>query len=296
MTIPSVEDLAPGEAAALTDPHTGLNWSIQRSESLLCLESPALVLETNDRLAVLKGFLLENISGNLPMQRRFVATTEGDLHLECITSAEQLQDDWAATSADFQRCNAGLGAAPELDMSQQQFETELESGVLNPPQRELFDLLDATVMQAPALMSVYEFQPEHGLAVLESEEGDWVACIRPSNYADHLAVLYPLGVVPDDAGDAETFLQQVLQLNSALTLGAEVVMGCVGDGQTLVLKAELNPRLADADDVMALLGKLTALADELEMLLDDALDKSLQKLPAFAGSDAMAMMMSGMHV
>jgi hypothetical protein len=265
MTISSLADLAPGEAAALNDPHTGLTWSIQRSESLLCLESPALELDSNDKLAFLKGFLLENLSGNLPMQMRFVATTEGALHLECITSAEQLQDD-------------------------------LESGDLTQPQIELFELLDATVMQAPALMSIYEFQPEHGLAVLESEEGDWVACIRPSNYADHLAVLYPLGVVPDDAGDAEIFLQQVLQLNSALTMGSEVVLGCVADGQTLVLKAELNPRLTDADDVMALLGKLTALADELQMLLDDALEKALQTLPAYARSDTMAMMMSGMHV
>lgn len=296
MTIFSLADLAPGEAAALTDPHTGLAWSIQRSEILLCLESPALELDSNDKLAFLKGFLLENLSGNLPMQMRFVATTEGALHFECITSAEQLQDDLAAASTHFQRCNAALGAATELDISQQQFETELESGDLTQPQIELFELLDATVMQAPALMSIYEFQPEHGLAVLESEEGDWVACIRPSNYADHLAVFYPLGVVPDDAGDAETFLQHVLQLNSALTMGSEVVMGCVADGQTLVLKAELNPRLADADDVMALLGKLTALADELQMLLDDALEKTLQTLPAYAPSDTMAMMMSGMHV
>ena len=173
---------------------------------------------------------------------------------------------------------------------------EMDASDLSAQQLALFDLLGKTVAEEPHLVSVYEFQVEHGLAVLESDEGDWVACIRPSAYADHLALLYPLGVLPDDALEAEAFLTHVLRLNSALTLGADLVMGCVADGQTLVLKAELNPRQADAADVMALLGRMTAVAAEMQMMLDDAADTNVLPAPAYAGGDSMAMMMSGLQV
>ncbi len=296
MTISSIADIGQGEAFAYTDPATNWIWTVQRSDDVLCLESPALDLDANNRLAFLRGFLLEGLSGGLPIQSRFVATSAGTVHLEQCTSVASFDADLALASADFQRCNHALAHAAVLDTDAMQHEAEMDEPDLSPQQHALFDLLGKTVAQEPNLLSVYEFQAEHGLAVLESDEGDWVACIRPSAYADHLAILYPLGVAPDDAREAEAFLTQVLRLNSALTLGTDLMLGCVADGQTLVLKAELDPRLADANDVMELLGKMNMLADELQMLLDDVLVNSVPTASAYEGGDSMRMMMSGMQV
>lgn len=295
MDFSSLAELPSGQAVGFTDPDTGYLWSIQKSDDLFCIESPLFDFGNSNVVAFLTGFLLENVSGQLHISSRFVASANG-VHLERASSVEQIETDIALTATDFEHISSTLVGAQEIDIASSEFETEIDDPSLSPQESELFEQLNAVVLTEPKLMAVYEFQPELGLAVLESDDGDWVACVRPSTHVDHLAVLFPLGVVPENAVDAESFLTRVLRLNSALTLSSELVMGCLSDGQTLVLKAELNPRLADATDVMALLGKMTDLAEELQMMLDDASILSGSTSVAYAREDAMAMMMSGIKV
>lgn len=281
------------EAATRTDPANGAVWSFQRHAAGFVMTSPPFEHDAHDDLSFLLGCLLDNGSGNMPQSARFVAVGHTSVHLEWLCAPDQLQAAWQDAHTAYTQIQEGL-AQHGQQSSQDAATDSAGDDALTAEQNALFALLNGLVVQSPELMAVYEFQPEQGLAVLESDDGNWMACVRPSAYPDQLAFVFPLAVLEVEAQQAAAQCMQVLQWNSVLSLGSEVTIACLSDGQTLVLKAEFNPHHADVQDVLALLGKLTVMEEELQQWLDDAQERSAPSQSMQASADNMALMMSGM--
>jgi hypothetical protein len=294
VNINTLMDLASDQAATLTDTNTGAVWTCQRNGAFFVMTSPAFEFDAHHALDYLRGFLLDNVSGNLSFSGRFVAVEQNTVHLEWQTAPDQLESAWQDACATFTQIQTGLAQAMQHSERHAQSDASMGDDTLTPEQVALFTLLNSLVEQSVELMAVYEFQPEHGLAMMESDDGNWLACVRPSVYPDQLSLLFPLAVVVEDAQQALSQCTWLLQWNSVLSLGVGASIGCLSDGQTLVLKAELNPRQADVQDVLALLGKLTMMTEELQQGLNDVQELSVPAQATSAPTDSMALMMSGM--
>lgn len=296
----SIEQLQPGQTAQF-EAQEGLGlWNVSRTpDGALVLESPEIPVSPEERLACLRGALLENLSGDLPIGTRFCMDDGHVMRLQTPVSGDfesavlQMAQTYSKVIDTVTHKAMDEEAALDLevllaDSSMNEIETENQASSIL---QKLYQSLE-TDMQLRELLYIDE-TGEQG--VIELVEDDITIALSPDPQTGEIGLLYGAYLLSNGKAE-EAEIETALWANSIVRVGQELVIGCDPDFTCLYLRRTLTSQECNPEGLKEALAVLLMTGQKVAGLLAGDANPGEQQKTAF--SDSMESMLSrgGMQV
>jgi hypothetical protein len=300
-SLQSLDQLQPGQTAQF-EAQEGLGlWNISRlHDGQLVLETPEIPISPEERLNTLRGALLENLAGSMPLHHRFCLDDTKTLRMQTMVAAESFDDAVLEIAKTYSGVidvisHKDTDKEEALDLDALLAESAADDIVAENQDVNILQKLYESLGLDEQLRDLLYIDEGGDRGVIELVEDDVSIALVPNAQTGGVALIYGVYLLSNGKAE-EVEMETALWANSILRIGNELLLGCDESFTCLYLCHTLASQDCNPEGLKEGMAVLLMTGNKLIDLLNGEAAPSSRQKDEFKGSMETMLSRGGMQV